>query len=100
MAQWYLIGDTRVGTQTYYAGDLVDDAITPTATLQSAGAVLWPASDPVMAKAAALAQKMRLGGQDSSARTVVMLQAVAQNTLNLMQGKAGVGGFRSGGFGG
>lgn len=83
MATFFLVNNCRVGTQYYFAGSVVDDQHVVTATMQQQGAVLWPTSDPLMARAAQRAQEARLGGNDGEP---FMMSAVAQQVLNILSG--------------
>lgn len=59
MATFYLINTTTVGTQKFFAGNLIDDTVQPAALITAAGGVLWPAADTIVAAAAAAVQASR-----------------------------------------
>lgn len=76
MASWYLIAGVRIGTRFIAAGSLIDDTITPTADITSAGGLLWPSTDAVVAAAALKAQQAKLMGQDEQTVNRIMRDAV------------------------
>lgn len=52
MSQWYLLNKVTIGSRIVNPGTFYDDAVTSTASVLSAGGVLWPASDTTVATAA------------------------------------------------
>jgi hypothetical protein len=92
MATWYALttitappsGAVPPGNpQTLFAGHLVDDTKTPLAPFQALGGVFWPASDPTVAAAAAIATKLHAQrGQNEAAANAVMLGAALSALLN------------------
>jgi hypothetical protein len=90
MALWYLINDTQYGLYTLRAGKLINDAIYNTAKIEASGGVLWPASDPVVAAAAANITLQKRRGVPSDLLAILMQSAVeaAQNS-NIAGANAG-----------
>lgn len=64
MALFFLTNTVRFGIQVFYAGVQLDNVQDPAlvATVQAAGGLLYPATDPIVAAAAVLAQTRRLQG--------------------------------------
>jgi hypothetical protein len=98
MATWYLLNTTSiVSTSTpvgipakALAGSEFNDAVTPLAPWQAAGAIFWPSSDTVVAAAATLCQKLSANrGQNEDALDKVMAAAAANSLLAATSGAGG-----------
>lgn len=86
--RFYVVSTVRVGTQTFKAGQLVDDQIVDTAPLIAAGALLWPAGTTPVASAAAMIAAQRSGrGIDDATADRIMHDAVssAQSRYRIVQ---------------
>lgn len=79
MATWYLLNCIRfkgpAGATVLSAGDQFNDAVTPLAPMQAAGAVFAPTSNANVATAAALAQQRKRGGAQPGELNSIMLAA-------------------------
>lgn len=60
MAKFYLINTTTVRGQKYFAGDEIDDASDPKASIVAAGGICWPQGTTAIDTQALLVQKLRL----------------------------------------
>lgn len=74
----YLINPVNVGSERYYPGQLISDALV-LARVAAAGGALWPASDPIVAAAAEHAGRARKRGDDAGA--AVFMSTGAQQAL-------------------
>lgn len=90
MAQFYVLNTTTLGLLKYYAGDLADDALDPTTALAAAGAILWPATDAVVAAGAARAQSRRLsrGMNEQELDSIMLASASASITAGIASASA------------
>jgi hypothetical protein len=85
MAKFYLINTTIIGTTKLLAGELVDDTVTNTAPIISAGGILWPAADAVVAAGAAIAMTARLKGASESSLDTIMASFADSRMQKTMQ---------------
>lgn len=87
MAQWFLLNTTTAvpsGTvpagnpQKLLGGQLLDDTKTSLAPWQAGGGIFWPSSDPVVAAAALVAQKISAskGGNEDACDKVMLAGAL------------------------
>lgn len=90
MSTWYLLNEVLVGASVgagggvvkHFPGEFVDDSKVSTAGIVAAGGILWPASDPIIAAAANLANNLlKLRGQGQSAKLSEQLLASALYSL-------------------
>lgn len=59
MAKFYLLNTTMIGTTKYFAGDRIDDAVDPKASIEAAGGVCWTDADAIVSAAGLLVQSRR-----------------------------------------
>lgn len=81
MATFYLVNKVKVGVQTYYPGDLIDDAQDDSAGIAAAGGRLYPSANATVASAAALAQGLTLRGQHEQAAGIMLAAASKADAL-------------------
>jgi hypothetical protein len=88
MATWYLLNEVIIGANPagavikHFPGEFVDDTKVSTANIVAAGGILWPATDPIVAAAAALTNGLlKLRGQGQSAKLSEQLLASALYSL-------------------
>src|ERR1019366_2824848 len=77
MTQYILVNDVSLSqngqTSHMQAGKLIDSTNQNVSVIRAAGGVLWPASDPGMVAAAAIAQKYLKRGRDEVAADLITL---------------------------
>lgn len=90
MAQYYLINALVFAGNALSPGSLIDDTTDDTTALQTAGAVLWPATDATIAAAATVAQNAKKNRGANELELASIMQAAvdsvqrANDTLNVL----------------
>lgn len=79
MAQFYLINSIVFAGNRLMPGSLVDDNTDDTAKLRTAGAVLWPATDAVVAAAALVAQNALKNRASNEIELASIMQAAVDS---------------------
>jgi len=86
MASWYLLNTTRMkgpnGATVLSAGELINDALTPTAPILSAGGQLVPSTNAAAAAGAVIATKKKKQGAQPTEIDAIMIAAVAASSSN------------------
>lgn len=84
MAKWICLNEVLIGAQAggpivkVFPGETIDDTQQSTAPMIAAGAILWPATDPIVAGAANITNNLlKLRGQGQSAKLSDALLAAA-----------------------
>lgn len=75
MATWYLMNNVKSGGTQFYAGTLIDDAITPTAPIVAVGGVILASATLGLAVAAPVALSFAREGDFAQAEKI-MLEAL------------------------
>jgi hypothetical protein len=83
MAKYWLINTVLLATGKKLPGDSIDDTVDNVAAIQSAGGVLWPFADSIVADAAAKAQVARLGKAVNEQELFNSMNAACQDSTNL-----------------
>lgn len=81
MATFYLLNTTTVGTQKFFAGSLIDDAIHPKTAIETAGGVCWPSTDTTVSAAATLCGSLRKSKARSEGELDAVMYAAAKKSL-------------------
>lgn len=81
MATFYLLNTTTVGTQKYFAGDRIDEALHPKAAIEAGGGVCWPSTDTTVSAAAALCATLRKAKARNEAELDTIMKAAAEKSL-------------------
>lgn len=77
MAKWLVINSLNIGSHVRYPGEQLDDAVHNVSAIAGAGVMLWPATDTVVAAAAAIVVAERKRGAGCELCAQMMLAAVA-----------------------
>jgi hypothetical protein len=107
MAKWILLNEVLLGAQPggsvqkLFPGETINDAMVSTAQIVAGGGILWPATDPVVAAAAASAMGLlKQRGQGQSPKLSNALLAAALYSILGGQDGPALGPAYSGGVGG
>ncbi len=95
MAKFYVVNTITIGTQKFFAGQLIDDSLIDTTNFAAAGLLLWPDDSlgaHVVSDAGARAQAARLRGANEAELDSIMQTAVqsVQKSEDTAQDASGV----------